>query len=358
MLIHRTPREPRTLAAISGLLLLGAWLAVPGRAVHAETISAGTLKPAIQGLIDRQGSPPKTMTPYVHAYVVKVNWADLQPVQGGPIVANNPIDVAIARVNRPDYAALGMVLKLRVFAGVGAPDWAKSLGGDPIPYYNPDGASGIPSGTIGRFWTPEFGAAYTDLQTKLAAQYDAVPQLREVTVSRCTTFYDEPFTRQFGDKRNIAALLDAGYTTAADEQCILDSIATHDVWQQTRTDVAFNPYPLITRPNDQRDLAFTNSVMAYCRTTLGERCGLENNSMSSSKLSNNVYLRMYAAMSALGPNIVIQTAQAGQLGTPQQVMDAAVAMGANSIELPKGYPTWPTTMLAATSASLLANPVK
>ena len=51
------------------------------------------------------------------------------------------------------------------------------------------------TGTIGRFWTDDYGAAYDQLETLLAAKYDNVPEIREVTISRCTTFYDEPFIR-------------------------------------------------------------------------------------------------------------------------------------------------------------------
>ena len=76
------------------------------------------------------------MLDVVHAYVVKVNWADLQPQPNGPIAADNAIDKAIARVRQSDYKQVGMALKLRVFAGINAPDWVKKLGGAPIQYTN------------------------------------------------------------------------------------------------------------------------------------------------------------------------------------------------------------------------------
>jgi hypothetical protein len=325
-------------------------------AAVAQASDVITVKPVIQGLLDRQGAPPKAMLPVIHAYVVKVNWAVLQPTQGGPIAANNAIDVAIARVNKPDYAKLGMALKIRVVAGVGAPAWAKSLGGDPLPYYGSP-AYGGGSGTIGRFWTPEFGAAYTDLETKLAAKYDSVPAIREVTVPRCTTMYDEPFVRDLGDPRNVATLLAAGYTVAADKQCILDSIATQDVWKHTTTDVDFSPFPLITNPNGRRDMAFTLSAMDQCRAILGLRCGLQNDSLSSAKIIDPSFLQLYAYMTTLGAPIELQTVAMADLGVPADVLAAAGTIGANSVELPSGYARWPIPVLQQGLLTVMANPV-
>lgn len=314
------------------------------------------VKPIIRGLIDRQGPPPKSMLPVVHAYVVKVNWSALQPTPFGPIAANNAIDQAIARVAQPDYAAVGMALKLRVFAGVDAPAWAKALGGAPVPYVNNQDNGSVAGGSIGRFWTPEFGKAYADLETKLAAKYDNVAAIREVTVSRCSTIFDEPFVRQFGDPRNVTGMTAAGYTTALDKQCISDSISEHAVWKHTTSDVDFSPLPTITDPGATRDLAYTTSVMDQCRQVLGPRCGLENNALSVDKLNNSEFVQMYAAMTKLGPPIILQTAARSRLGDPSAVLPEAVKIGANSVELPSGYPKWSMSLLAATAQQLAANP--
>jgi hypothetical protein len=310
------------------------------------------VKPVIRGLVDRQGEPAKNMLSVVHAYVVKVNWADLQPTPFGPIAADNAIDKAIARVRMPDYKAVGMVLKLRVLAGIGAPEWVKRLGGAPIPYNdNQDGAS-VDGGTIGRFWTPEFGTAYQDLQTKLAAKYDDVPEIRELTVSRCSTIFDELFVRQPGDQQNNAGLLGAGYSDSADEQCIEQAIQAHAVWKHTTSDVDFSPFPNVADPSQPPDLAFTERVMRMCRDTLGPRCGLQNNAISTDKLDNPMFTSMYAAMTALGPPIILQTAANKRIGNPDQVLAAAVRVGADSIELPAGYPRWPMSLLEATAKAL------
>jgi hypothetical protein len=319
-------------------------------------VVGNAIKPVIRGLIDRQGAPAKQELSAVHAYVVKVKWADLQPSAFGPIAANNVIDQAIARVRQPDYASLGMALKLRVVAGIGAPDWVKSMGGPPVPYIDNQAGASVAGGTIGRFWTAGFGRAYTDLENKLAARYDLVPEIREITLSRCSTIFDEPFVRQFGDKRNVAALLAAGYTTAADEQCIADSIVEHNVWRHTTTDVDFSPFPLIADPGGPRDLAFTESVMTACRSILGVRCGLQNNSLSTDKLADATFQHLYHRMTELGPTIVLQTATRGRIGDVATVLAAAVTIGANAVELPAGYQSWSLPMLVTTNRDLAANP--
>jgi hypothetical protein len=348
VLVRRGPSRPST-AAASAPAANGSTPAVG---------PSGPLKPVIRGLIDRQGPPPKAVLSAVHAYVVKVNWADLQPVAGGPIVADNAIDQAIARVEQPDYRAVGMVLKLRVFAGIGAPEWAKQLGGAPVPYINNQAGGSTPGGTIGRFWTAPFEQAYAALQTALAAKYDRVPQIREVTMSGCSTIFDEPFVRQFGDPANVAALEAAGYTTAADENCILAMVSAHQAWSSTTSDIDISPYPNIADPGGNRDLAFPESVMRTCRAELGLRCGLENNDISTQKLANRQYQQLYQAISALGSPVIFQTAAASRLGNEQQVLAAAVALHANSVELPQGYPAWPLTLLDTTSRGLVANPAR
>lgn len=314
------------------------------------------IKPIIRGLIDRQGPPAKKDLSAVHAYVVKVNWADLQPTPFGPIAADNAIDQAIARVRQPDYRALGMALKLRVFAGIGAPQWAKTLDGPAVPYVDNQPGGSVDTGTIPRFWLPDFGRAYADLQQKLAAKYDLVPEIREITVSRCSTIFDEPFVRQFGDKANVAAMQAAGYTMAADQQCIVDSIAEHSAWRHTTSDVDFSPFPHIDDPGNNHDVAFPESVMALCRAELGRRCGLQNNSLSSDKLDDATFAQLYQRMRQLGPAITLQTATGGRIGDPAGVLDAAVNIGANAVELPNGYPGWSLSLLQSVGQELAANP--
>jgi hypothetical protein len=345
------------IALCAGAAVCVSAAAAPAQVTLAATESS-TVKPVIQGLIDRHGPPPANMLGTVDAYVVAVNWSDIQPTAFGPIVEGNAIDEAITRVRQPDFAAVGMTLKIRVFAGINAPDWAKNLGGAPVPFEDTQAGEVTPPGTtIGRFWTPEFGAAYDDVENKLAALYDTVPEIREVTVSRCSTIYDELFVRELSDKNNAAALKAAGYTTEADKQCIDDAISEHDVWQHTTSDIDVSPFPTPSDPTGSHDLPFTTSMMSWCRDQLGIRCGLENNALSAGKLKNALFQQLYAAMTALGPPITLQTSVITRMGRSQVVLPAGVQIGANSIELPAGFVNFPKTVLQAANQNLIANPL-
>ncbi len=314
------------------------------------------VKPIIRGLIDRQGEPPKSVLDVVHAYVVKVNWADLQPQENGPIATDNAIDKAIARVRQSDYRQIGMLLKLRVFAGVNAPDWVKRLGGAPIQYTNNQAGGSISGGTIGRFWNTESQQAYAQFQQKLAAKYDRVPEIREITMSGCTTLFDEPFVRQPGEAGNAEKLTAAGYTAAEDKACILSAMKAHEVWRHTTTDVDFSPFPDVEGGTDQRDVDYTIEMMNTCRQLLGIRCGLQNNALSTDKLANKDFTQMYEAMAKLGSPLIFQTAARKRIGDPEQTLTAAVNYGANSVELPQGYPRWPMDQLQTAAAGLAKNP--
>ena len=342
------PARPRlripvlSAAVLAGALLVPALVVGTGEAAVRPAVPTAPKAP-IHGLIDRLGEPDPGTESFISAYVVRVRWADLQPTPFGPIVTGNAIDQAIARVRQPDMVGR-MSLKLRVLAGVDAPQWAKEIGGPPLPYLNNMPGSSVTGGTIGRFWLPEYGKAYADLQRKLAHRYDWVPEIREITVDRCSTIYDELFVRQPGVPQNVATLAGAGYTTAADQACILQAIDAHRVWRATISDVDFSPLPNVLGTG--QDVSFTLSAMDYCRASLGARCGLENNALSSDKLVSPKFVTMYQRMAELGGALTFQTATSGRIGDWKQALEAAVAMHALSVELPYGYQSWPADDLA------------
>ena len=112
------------------------------------------------------------------------------------------------------------------------------------------------AGTVPRFWTGKFGKAYAALQKKLAARYDGNSTLAEVVISRCTTFYAEPFIRQTSITASRKALKarrlhQAPRTRPATRR----EINAHRVWQRTRAGLAFNPAQFVTaqrRPHRRR----------------------------------------------------------------------------------------------------------
>jgi hypothetical protein len=275
-----------------------------------------------------------------------VHWQDIQSTPGGPIASNNAIDQAIANLHQIDPSGR-MGLKVRLFAGIYAPAWAKSIGGSPMNVADPVGGA---SGTIGRFWTPAFGAAYDDLQTKLAAKYDSAPEIREVTISRCTTVYAEPFIRNVANPAAVGALLNAGFTVAADQACHREQILSHRVWVHTRSDLSLNPYQVVGN-GTRADESFTEEMISFCRSTLGARCVLANNSLRTPLQ----FPQMYDSIRAQGPPITFQTATLARVGNLAATIEAAIALGAGSVELPAGYQSLSVSALEGYDKRLSAN---
>jgi len=328
----------------------------PATTTTAALPAPPSIKPQIGGICDRQHEARSAYLGVVNCFVVQADWSALQPTQGGPIAANNVIDQAIASVNQRNAAnpGLNLRIKLRVSAGVAAPDWAKQLDGAPVTLKDPQ--TGALIGTVPRFWTSGFGAAYDNLMQQLAARYDSAPALLEVAVSRCTTQFAEPFLRQANDPDNRAAYLAAGYTTAADEACLQAQLDTHArLWLHTRSGVAFSPFQTLDSSGVHQDEAFTEHIMDSCRSVLGARCVLGNNTISS-PLPGGSYTSMYQHIAALGGPISFQTATAAKIGDWQATLNWAVEEGTGMVELPAGYnPAWALSDLAGYDSRLEAN---
>jgi hypothetical protein len=300
--------------------------------------------------------PPSAYQAVVNCAIVKADWADLQPTQGGPIAANNDIDLMIAKANQINAAnpGLNFRLKLRVFAGLYSPEWAKHLDGAPVDLYDPDTSAFL--GTVPKFWTANFKAAYDDLMAKLAAKYDQVPVITQVVISRCTTQFAEPMIRQARLAQNRENFLAAGYTVAQDKACQREQVDTHNrVWLRTASSYAYNPYQAFTASGVDSDPNFTVQMIDYCRQVLGSRCVAGNNSISS-PLDDGNYTLMYDKLNAVGAPLYYQTATEVKIGDWRATLDWAADVGANMVELPKGYNTWPVNELAGYDARLESNP--
>ena len=306
-------------------------------AAFTVTGTQSLVKPAIRGVLDRQGLPTSTWQPVVNGYVLRVDWSALQPTQGGDIAANNAIDQAIASLRtlnaQKRSASPHVFLKLRVLAGDSAPSWAKQLDGGPVTVADTGGGSV----TVGKFWTDDFGAAYQDLMQKLAAKYDGVPEVRDIAVSRCTLSTAEPFQRKNSDATTRSNLLAAGFTTAADHLCHQQETDVHQGWASTTSSTAFTPYQQV----DPKaiDESWTEQMIDYCRQVLTTRCVLESNGIQDpANPEGGSYPQMYAKINTVGPPIAYQTASPGNgLGSLCNTLTWAVSQGTGAVELPVGY---------------------
>ena len=338
-------------------LICGMTAALLTFVVNAPSAHAAiTTKSPLSGITDRNGKPFSGWESVVNNYVVRVTWAELQTAAGGPITPNNKIDQAIAAVHTWNAShPVPEAIKVRIDSGTGAPDWAKNLDGPGTAVavhdtQDPNTPDSTPD-TVGRFWETNFGAAYNDFESKLATLYDGVDVIRDVTISRCTLSTVEPFLRTASSQNTKNNLLAAGYTVAADKACQTAQIDEAKlVWNLTPSSLSFNPYQQINPDGtDNTDESYTESMISYCRTTLGSLCVLENNSLRSTAQGAN-YTSMYNAIKNAGSPITFQTAGSTVIGSLCNTLTSAVSLGANSVEIPGQYSSDPTITMAGLNA--------
>jgi hypothetical protein len=343
-------------------------LFLPAMLLLAGASQAQTVKPPLRGLISMGaysfvwmgGDPVNRLGPLERkagifgGLVVVATWNQLQPTANAVIGKGNAIDQALAKVRR--YNKLNpqkpIGVRLRVWGGFEAPDWAKSIGGDPIATVH-NGRDR----TVGRFWLPAYLRAWTRLQQQLAALYDNEPLIQEVSVTACMSFTAEPFYVPMDDTV-LPELQAAGFNPQVHKYCLNHAIGTYAAWQQSRLVLSVNPLRSVPVSQGPADAEFTKRVMHNCRETLGVRCVFDNHDLDTNLAPP--LLPIYHYMKRQGPEIVFQTANA----TPEN-FDGTIRMGvrygASAIELyqdlkGKGFPIVPDAQLRKWAALIEANP--
>ena len=166
------------------LLVVCAMLSLPP--VGGAPAADPQIKPPIRGLVSmgayrfvgKGGDPVNTLEPLnakagiFGGLVIIATWKQLQPTPTSEIGENNVIDQALAdvRAYNARNPAKPLAVKLRVWGGIAAPDWAMQLGGAPIATEH-NGRQRI----FGRFWSEAYREAWSRFQVQLAAKYDARP---------------------------------------------------------------------------------------------------------------------------------------------------------------------------------------
>jgi hypothetical protein len=307
--------DPQIKPPISGLVSMGAYKFVADGGNPINTLAPLNAKPGIFG-----------------GLVIVATWNQLQPTPNSQIGDNNAIDQALAQVatyntQNPDRP---LAVKLRVWGGFVAPQWAMQLGGEPIQAEH----SGR-NRTLGRFWSAAYRQAWSGLQQQLAAKYDSEPLIREVSITSCMSFTAEPFF--LPTESSVATpLLGAGYTDAAYRQCLAQAVADYAPWKASRLVFALNPFYGLTLTTG--DIAFTEQVMRACRQAVGRRCVFDNHDLDANPPTT--ILPIYALMRKMGPEIEFQTFHE----TPadfEGTIRKGISLGASSIELWQDYPGFP-----------------
>ena len=327
------------------LLAICAMLLLPpaGSALAADP----AIKPPIRGLISmgayrfvgKGGDPINTLEPLnakpgiFGGLVIIASWKQLQSTPTSEIGENNVIDQALADVGA--YNARNptkpLAVKLRVWGGFEAPDWAMKLGGAPILTIH-NGRQRI----LGRFWSEAYRQAWSRLQVQLAAKYDSQPLIREVAITSCMSFTAEPFF--LPTEPTVAdPLRAAGYVDAAHRQCLEHAVADYAPWKASRLVLSLNPFNGLTL-QFPGDAAFTEQVMRACRQAVGRRCVFDNHDLDTNPPRS--LLPIYGVMQKMGPKLEFQTLHETP-GDFDGTIQKGVSLGASGIELWQDYQGFP-----------------
>lgn len=348
----------RPLLACAALLLL------------ASPSQAQDIKPPIRGLVSMGaykfvwmgGDPVNTLAPLnakpgiFGGLVVIATWSQLQPTPNSVIGNNNPIDHALGlvRAYNAQNPQKPLGVRLRVWGGFEAPEWAKHIGGPPIQTVHRNKPR-----TVGRFWSPAYRQAWNRLQEQLAARFDRRPLIQEVSVTSCMSFTAEPFFVPMDDTV-LPQLEAAGFNEANHKRCLKNAVSDYAPWQHSRLVLAVNPLRSQPLPAPD-DPGFTMRVMHSCREAIGARCVFDNHDLNA-KLTPSL-IPIYNYIKHLGPEIVFQTANATPKNFDGTIRLGALTYGASAIELyqdiaGKGFPVVPNTQLMKWANLIEKNPAE
>jgi hypothetical protein len=236
---------------------------------------AAGVKPLVPGLLDKgseapyQTSSPFPVTPtaeldgYGTAFsgiVVNITWAQLEPLVG--TFDFTDLDTSLAAVAAYNQAnpTDPLVVKLRVWGGFTAPEWAKALDGPPIEV--PAFADHPAPATVGRYWTAAYERQWTDLQNALAQRYDEDGLLDQVAVTSCNTATGEPFVMNGTIE---GALVAVGWNGADQQQCLESALSAYSAWKHTAVDYTVNGFADVSSTGvASQDFSVTQAVMEQC----------------------------------------------------------------------------------------------
>lgn len=313
---------------------------------------------------------PLAIERVVEDFALTIAWHDIEAADGS--YDFSPIDRVVTRLrarnrNRPGAAG---AMRLRVLAGTESPAHVMRLGGGPVAIRPSSGSEDRVE--IPRFWTAEVQEEYRELHLALGRRYDGEPLLREVVMSLCTVRFAEPMIRYMYTDQNATAYRSAGLSTASDLACHRTTFEIHaEAWPTTLSTLSLNPFQNVDAAEPRLDSAMSLSILEDCMATLGDRCVPANNSIMERRYldgwmqpdrsaSDEAMFDLYDGLrwhAGNGVHVSLQTAtdarmQAGagwyDEGTPAAgpasqgqhwagTLEAALCVGAGSVELPREY---------------------
>lgn len=327
------------------------------------------LKPPITGLACRDfgriQSADDDVMKNINAIIVQLNWNEIQPQENGAIVRDNDLDKAIKWVQSfKAKHGVDIALKVRLYCGFHSPDWLLKKAG----YLEARGER------IPKFWKPDFITAFADVQSKLAAIYDNVPEVREVVDGGTSLTTAEALIRPFKESpkaQMIAnAFLNAGYSAEADSVAIVKSFDAMKVWKKTLVSVCFSNWKTVDKNgNTSADVSRTFGFVKIFVSKFGKQAVIGNNGLRPGMGSKHgerwqeggdmyaLYNYFKKVHDEQGVQIYFQTASDQRIGDLQQAIKDGIAYGASYIELP-GAPRDYTGDLPVTAMNELSKQLK
>ena len=279
----------------------------------------------------------------VDGIVITAEWADLQKSKYGEIESDNIIDQAINTITKWNVTrpkSEWIYLKLRVFSGIYSPSWVgESVGSMYVNYKNSK------QGTLPYFWESDFSVYWADFQKKLGQRYDNNPLLLDVALSGCMTHNAETMWRNYGasNTTSIEDLKDKGLTVAKDERCLLHQLdVAANSWKSTNISMAINGWKNYEGTKSARGhyplkTSFLTSMVNHCKSLLGNRCIVGNNSVGLKSVENEEHTDSDNALSNVagyGNETYVQTTTKAD-DIHEAATYAANKLHASAVELPK-----------------------
>jgi hypothetical protein len=361
-----------------------------------DSVRTTDLKPMITGLVLRSQHGNNVRNNFdspqdgIDASVLQVEWRLIQPTQTGALnyafIDNAATEVKAWNLAHPDSH---FAIILRVFAGVYAPEWAKTLNNfvkipakfriDPA---NPN-APPLALEYLGPFWRDDYINAWNDLQEQLALRYDTVPEIRYVSVATQMIHHTETMRRMQDTNPNILlGMSDRGWTVTRDSVCLREQlISAAKYWKHTRLDMTFNRYLKLSGISNNTlqgdyDDPYAGDYIAFATKLLGPRLVMGNHSLNLSRVNTLAYTLPNAIdyylynqkMATNGVPFYFQTDVINSAINGDQVgpylpmlMEYGAKLGAQYIELPPNWDvpninfTWTADSFATQRRLLKAN---
>jgi hypothetical protein len=319
---------------------------------HARVVHRLWVKPQLRGLVDKDQQGPYALAqPFTTAdpnelsqvaaafsgIVVDETWAQLEPSRNQFTLAPLNRSLAAVRAYNRAHRAHPLRVKLRLWGGFTAPQWAKTLGDTtPVTFATHDNE------TTGRWWTAPYRAAWSQFQHRLAARFDSDPLVASVAVTSCATLTAEPFVQSPSLALHDELFAD-GWSSTAQADCLKGAFADYSGWRHTPIDFAFNPFTdyVPGKAEGTKDLTVMDELMMRCadlRRSTGRSCILSNHVLTATAPTISRSAPTYAEITALynrhpaGTPVDLQTGPPNNFGDCAAI-DAAIQYHSLSLEL-------------------------